>query len=222
VCLLRIFDKELKQRVFPREVDIALIQLIYKALNMPPKTKLYKSKGKSDLSCSASTNSLHSNSINNPEVQEQFETELCWCIQQLQRALNSSKLNQKQVQENTRILNMLMNNSTPFIKKRQLMRLTFGDYRTKMMEEIKKMPKGLNIKIKPVSPNKHSKFMKKSLFSSSSDSNFKFNFNVENTNDKLLDDISKMEINSNRDASQQFHFINSDNTFKFNFNVDDK
>jgi hypothetical protein len=63
---------------------------------MPPKTKLYKSKGKSDLSCSASTNSLHSNSINNPEVQEQFETELCWCIQQLQRALNSSKLNQKQ------------------------------------------------------------------------------------------------------------------------------
>jgi hypothetical protein len=63
---------------------------------MPPKTKLYKSKGKSDLSCSASTNSLRSNSINNPEVQEQFETELCWCIQQLQRALNSSKLNQKQ------------------------------------------------------------------------------------------------------------------------------
>jgi hypothetical protein len=64
--------------------------------------------------------------------------------------------------------------------------------------------------------------MKKSLFSTSSDSNFKFNFNVENTNDKLLDDISKIEINSNRDASQQFHFINSDNTFKFNFNVDDK
>jgi hypothetical protein len=36
-----------------------------------------------------------------------------------------------------------MNNSTPFIKKRQLMRLTFGDYRTKMMEETKKMPKGI-------------------------------------------------------------------------------
>lgn len=31
-----------------------------------------------------------------------------------------------------------MNNSAPLIKKRQLMRLTFGDYRAKMVEEERK------------------------------------------------------------------------------------
>lgn len=34
-----------------------------------------------------------------------------------------------------------MNNRTPLIKKRQLMRTTFGDYRTKMAEEERKYAK---------------------------------------------------------------------------------
>lgn len=46
------------------------------------------------------------------------------------------------VLETTKVLNMLMSNTTPFIKKRQLMRVTFGDYRTKMLEESRKLSKG--------------------------------------------------------------------------------
>lgn len=42
------------------------------------------------------------------------------------------------VQEHTKALNTLMNNNAPMVKKRQVMRLSFGDYRTKMVEEEKK------------------------------------------------------------------------------------
>lgn len=40
----------------------------------------------------------HSNpdTILTPEQQQQFEIELCWCIQQLQTGLKNGKLNKKQ------------------------------------------------------------------------------------------------------------------------------
>lgn len=61
---------------------------------MPPKAKLYKSTGKKKndpqgLSQSTSV-SLTS------EQEDQFQVELYWCIQQLQSALGSGKLNNKQ------------------------------------------------------------------------------------------------------------------------------
>ncbi|XP_044254075.1 UPF0488 protein CG14286 [Tribolium madens] len=193
---------------------------------MPPKPKLHKNKGKSDLKISPSPNTEtppeSSNIATNPELQEQFESELCWCIQQLQRSINSGKLNQKQVLESTKVLNMLMNNTTPFIKKRQLMRVTFGDYRAKMLEENKKMSKAINIKISPASPSKKSKFVKKSIFSSS-DTNFKFNFDVENVEDNLSGNINRIELNTDSEnkSSEAFHFKTSDNSFKFNFVTDE-
>lgn len=97
--------------------------------------------------------------------QEKFESELCWCIQQLQRALKSGKLNEKQgkssqdirlfyfsifklVQDHRKALNVLMSHSTPLVRKRQVMRLSFGDYRTKMKEEDKKFSKGICVLFK--------------------------------------------------------------------------
>lgn len=68
---------------------------------MPPKPKLHKNKGKINIKISTNNSNAEapqeSSSIaTNPELQEQFETELCWCIQELQKSLNSGKLNQKQ------------------------------------------------------------------------------------------------------------------------------
>lgn len=60
---------------------------------MPPKVKIYKSTGKSQLK-----NNVHSpQSISmTPEQEQQFQVELYWCIQQLQTALGNGKLNNKQ------------------------------------------------------------------------------------------------------------------------------
>jgi hypothetical protein len=42
-------------------------------------------------------------------------------------------------------LAILTNKNTPLIKKRQVMRSSFGDYRTKMAEEEKKLSKGWSL-----------------------------------------------------------------------------
>lgn len=39
-------------------------------------------------------------------------------------------------------MNVLMSHSTPLVRKRQVMRMSFGDYRAKMAEEDKKLSKG--------------------------------------------------------------------------------
>lgn len=129
---------------------------------MPPKGKCNK---KLVNSTNIPIKSNESNTSNNifltPELEQQFEVELCWCIQQLQVALKSGKLNSKQgkknpicfllitfvilVQDNTKALNILMSNSTPLVHKRQVMRLSFGDYRAKMSAEEKKCSKSMKV-----------------------------------------------------------------------------
>lgn len=78
----------------------------------------------------------------------QFQLELCWCIQQLERSLNEKKGSEKQLQEAWKVLTVLKNNNQPVIRKRQLMRTHFGDYRAKMAAEEKKLAKS---KLKTVS-----------------------------------------------------------------------
>lgn len=69
---------------------------------MPPKAKLHHDKGKLKV-LPKSKPQVVNNSQNDSEpstsdidMQRQFEVELCWCIQQLQTALSSGKLSQKQ------------------------------------------------------------------------------------------------------------------------------
>ncbi|KAJ8981299.1 hypothetical protein NQ317_004035 [Molorchus minor] len=99
---------------------------------MPAKPKLYKnSKNAANRpSCSHQIENQVT-SVMTPEFQQKFELELCWCIQQIQVALKSGKLNNKQAQDHTKALNTLMSNTTSIVKKRQVMRLSFGDYREK-------------------------------------------------------------------------------------------
>lgn len=46
------------------------------------------------------------------------------------------------VADTEKTLKLLKSNNQPLVRKRQLMRTTFGDYRTKMQEEEKKMRLG--------------------------------------------------------------------------------
>lgn len=72
---------------------------------MPPKAKLHKVSGKSLIKRPPPVNTQNGNldeagtsdqvASETAEMQ-QFEIELCWCIQQLQTALKSGKLNSKQ------------------------------------------------------------------------------------------------------------------------------
>lgn len=130
---------------------------------MPPsKVKLHKNTGKSN-GPQKKLDPTENQGLTASQ-EEQFQSELYWCINQLQQALSLGKLNSKQgmflyrvglgcaddfflVQEHTKALNTLMNNNAPMVKKRQVMRLSFGDYRTKMVEEEKKAKSNFNLRL---------------------------------------------------------------------------
>ncbi|KRT84108.1 hypothetical protein AMK59_797, partial [Oryctes borbonicus] len=143
---------------------------------MPPKSKLYESTGKIKSLPKGNDGRNRPELQLSPEVAQQFELELCWCIQQLQTALKSGKLNSKQIQDHTKALNALIKNSTSIVKKRQVMRLSFGDYRAKMVAEDKKLSAANSkIKISHGNPCKKSVFFKKAAFTVT-DNDFRFNF----------------------------------------------
>ncbi|KAG6461348.1 hypothetical protein O3G_MSEX012568 [Manduca sexta] len=209
---------------------------------MPKPTKLH-SKGK-----------VQPNSIQKPcnddvdpeETRRQFQLELCWCIQQLERTLSEKKGNEKQLQETWKVLTVLKNNNQPMVRKRQLMRTHFGDYRAKMAAEEKKLAKlASKIKISEVQDKPKATFLRKSAFLSTGDSSFRFNFdlapeqvdankntnpsntvetNVENDDIAVVNDdntkINVSDVNTDKnnvEITKKFKFSFSDSEFKFNF-----
>lgn len=82
--------------------------------------------------------SLAASSEGDQELENQLELELCWCIEQLQLGLHSGKLSEKQALDSTKTIHLLQNDSVAWIRKRQVMSNTFGDYRAKMREDEKK------------------------------------------------------------------------------------
>ena len=98
-----------------------------------------------------------------PEAEDRFEVELLWCIQQLQSLLVDGTMTDKQVYIANKNLNTLKSDSASFIKKRQIMRNTFGDYRAKMAEDEKKFKKrNSSVKFIPsVVPTKKYLYFKK-------------------------------------------------------------
>ncbi|NXG06528.1 CH033 protein, partial [Sakesphorus luctuosus] len=67
---------------------------------------------------------------------EQLQKELDWCVQQLELGLKTQKPTPKQAEEALRAIRTLRSDKAPLVKKRQLMRAMFGDYRRKMQEEL--------------------------------------------------------------------------------------
>lgn len=145
------------------------------------------------------------------EAEDQFELELCWCIQQLQTGLMDVTLQEKQAYNMTKSLNMLKSNNASLIRKRQVMRNTFGDYRSKMAEDEKKFGKAA-AQVKFTTSGKKKKQEKKSLFIKRACSTIK----VSEKNEMSKPDDEKSSTTS---------IINSDvsnKPFKFNFSLNDE
>ncbi|XP_043945250.1 uncharacterized protein LOC122816488 isoform X2 [Protopterus annectens] len=67
--------------------------------------------------------------------EEQLKCEVSWCVEQLELGLRRQQSSQKQVNEALHTLKTLRSEKAPLVKKRQMMRAMFGDYRKKMEEE---------------------------------------------------------------------------------------
>lgn len=66
---------------------------------------------------------------------DELRRELDWCVEQLEMGLQRQKSTHKQAEEALRAIKTLRSEKVPLVKKRQVMRLMFGDYRHKMEEE---------------------------------------------------------------------------------------
>ncbi|XP_025956256.2 UPF0488 protein C8orf33 homolog isoform X2 [Dromaius novaehollandiae] len=66
---------------------------------------------------------------------DQLWKEVDWCVEQLELGLKTQKPTPKQVEEAVRAIKTLRSDKAPLVKKRQIMRTMFGDYRKKMEEE---------------------------------------------------------------------------------------
>ncbi|KAM8719283.1 hypothetical protein ACLKA7_011919 [Drosophila subpalustris] len=159
----------------------------------------------------------------------QFELELCWCVQQLQTALNSGQLNQKVAEDTAKNLKTLTSHTAPLIKKRQVMKLALGDYRLKMQQEEKKMLlASKQIKFTPAADmNKKSSFVKKSaLLTSGKD--FRFNFAEPSSNNNETDATSAVASSDTPPVKSMesstlssIPLAGNGSQFKFNFSIDD-
>jgi len=128
---------------------------------------------------------------------DELKKQINWCVMQLIMGLKHKKPNSKQVKESNRVLKILTSNKTPLVKKRQVMRLTFGDYRAKIQKEDERLDKETmkllqSTKIVIASPDmlkKGSSLRKTRSVSSlessinqlkiSTPANFTFNFDIE-------------------------------------------
>ncbi|XP_028174555.1 UPF0488 protein CG14286 [Ostrinia furnacalis] len=202
---------------------------------MPKLTKLH-AKGKTNTIQKHHKADDASDNADPEETMRQFQLELCWCIQQLERTLNEKKGTEKQLNEAWKVLTVLKNNTQPIIRKRQLMRTHFGDYRAKMLAEEKKLAKmASKMKITESMDKPKATFLRKSAFLSTGDSSFRFNFNLapeevdnssvrteEESNQPIEDKIIKDSTKTVKDVntSKDFKFTFSGSDFKFNFNAD--
>ncbi|TDG40976.1 hypothetical protein AWZ03_012601 [Drosophila navojoa] len=158
----------------------------------------------------------------------QFEVELCWCVQQLQTALQSGNLSQKVAEDTTKNLKVLTSQTAPLIKKRQVMKLALGDYRSKMQQEEKKMLlASKQIKFTTADENKpKSSFVKKSaLLTSGKD--FRFNFALPSNNNNENEAAAGQAQDVPQTAAAATNISNSlqlstgkEEPFRFNFEIE--
>ncbi|NXG51866.1 CH033 protein, partial [Psilopogon haemacephalus] len=69
------------------------------------------------------------------QLDEQLWKEVDWCVEQLELGLKTQKPTAKQAAEALQAIRTLRSDKAPLVKKRQLMRAMFGDYRKKMEED---------------------------------------------------------------------------------------
>ncbi|XP_061088320.1 UPF0488 protein C8orf33 homolog isoform X2 [Conger conger] len=80
--------------------------------------------------------------------EQQLVRELDWCVEQLELGLRTQKSSPKQMEEASRALKTLRSSKAPLVKKRQVMRSMFGDYRKKIEEDKAKQVKLIQAAVK--------------------------------------------------------------------------
>ncbi|ETN65099.1 hypothetical protein AND_003139 [Anopheles darlingi] len=201
----------------------------------PPKPRLHKTTGKlksiprpkdSDVPTPASgptTPSPTQNSEPHPDPDQQFELELYWCIQQLESQLPNLQGNTKKWTDTNKMINTLKSSNQPIIRKRQIMRTSFGDYRSKMAAEQQTLAVVEdNVRFEERKEKVKYHFVKKSAVLSG-DKNFRFNFPATaSVADAEEEDTSKEQTaksERSRLSANDVVFAPSDNSFRFNFSV---
>ncbi|NWY05943.1 CH033 protein, partial [Nothoprocta ornata] len=69
------------------------------------------------------------------QSEDQLQKEVDWCVEQLELGLKTQKPSPKQAEEALRAIKTLRSDKAPLVKKRQVMRTLFGDYRKRMEED---------------------------------------------------------------------------------------
>ncbi|XP_041575002.2 UPF0488 protein C8orf33 homolog isoform X1 [Taeniopygia guttata] len=93
-------------------------------------------KAKAEANSCQNTDTSHQDEKISQQSEEQLWKEVDWCMNQLELGLKTQKPTQKQAEEALRAIRTLRSDKAPLVKKRQLMRAMFGDYRKKMQEEL--------------------------------------------------------------------------------------
>ncbi|XP_050097777.1 UPF0488 protein CG14286 [Anopheles aquasalis] len=154
-----------------------------------------------------------------PDPDQQFELELYWCIQQLESQLPNLQGNSKKWTDTNKMINTLKSSSQPIIRKRQIMRTTFGDYRSKMATEQQTMAVVEdNVRFEERKEKVKYHFVKKSAVLSG-DKNFRFNFPAATTGGNVAEEESSKEQSANAAPNDVVKIAPSDNSFRFNFSV---
>ncbi|XP_068062526.1 N-acetylglucosamine-6-phosphate deacetylase isoform X3 [Anomalospiza imberbis] len=92
-------------------------------------------KAKAEANSCQNTDTSHQDEKTS-QSEEQLWKEVDWCVNQLELGLKTQKPTPKQAEEALRAIRTLRSDKAPLVKKRQLMRAMFGDYRKKMQEEL--------------------------------------------------------------------------------------
>ncbi|KAI0207082.1 hypothetical protein LSAT2_008258 [Lamellibrachia satsuma] len=160
-------------------------------------------------------------SPDNDDVQQFFEVELAWCIQQLELSLQKD-VSARQSAEAIRVLKVLKNPKAALVKKRHAMRTTFGDYRKKMQEEEKTFASSAkNIILRCAAKEKQDKssFLRKCVSHATPEDAERHPVTSSLTS-SLTSKAAASEPAAQVDKAQQF-IDNKAVCFKFNFGVSD-
>ena len=147
-----------------------------------------------------------------PEEEQQLDYDVCCCIEELENLLIKNPTErQKKLAEVS--LKILKNPSESFIKKKQVMRQQFGDYRKKFENKKKDVLTNLNCNkasFKAQDSHANSIFVKK----------FKHKNITNDESKKITNNLKSVEHVKENNlvcSDNTFHFSASDNSFRFNF-----
>lgn len=154
---------------------------------------------------------------------ERFPLELRWCLQQLEDTMKKKKSTPREAEDILKSYKVLAGQKAPLVKKRQLMRSLFGDYRKKMAEEEKKFKMGTpSLKTCSSAPSK-SRFIKHKTHLGNDQPGVNDDKCIETksvTADSIGEKETVSEVTSTAENSSKLNFNSeSGNSFRFNFSV---